>query len=88
MHTGFDDWSHWLPCNRAWAVPTEGTAPEGLTPYTRATAHGAGWQWRIPLQHRTGNGHVFCNHFISEDEAASVLLKHLDAPRRWPSRGC
>ncbi len=74
----YQDWSHWLPVNRAWAVPTARTdAP--LLPYTKARAHGAGWQWRIPLQHRTGNGHVFCNSFISEDAAREVLLAHLDA---------
>ena len=72
------DWSHLLPCNRAAAVPSERDGP--LMPYTKATAHGAGWQWRIPLQHRTGNGHVFCDSFISEDEAISTLLEHLDAP--------
>ena len=76
LHTGYDDWSHWLPCDSAWAVPCASVAP--LTPYTRSTAHAAGWQWRIPLQHRTGNGHVYCSHFISHDEAAAVLLKNLD----------
>jgi len=78
LHTGFEDWSHWLPCDRALAVPCEATRP--TLPYTRATAHGAGWQWRIPLQHRTGNGHVFCSHHISEDEATATLLSHLDGP--------
>ena len=78
LHTGYDDWSHWLPCNRAWAVPCESVTP--LTPYTRATAHTAGWQWRIPLQHRMGNGHVFCNSFIDEAEAADVLMSRLDGP--------
>jgi tryptophan halogenase len=58
LHTGFDDWTHWLPCDRAYAVPCELASSE-LTPYTRATARPAGWQWRIGLQHRTGNGHVF-----------------------------
>ena len=72
----YDDWSCWLPCNRALAVPSE-RLPD-LPPFTRATAHKAGWQWRIPLQHRTGNGHVFCSEFIDEDEAASVLLENLD----------
>src|SRR5690606_12104638 len=50
LKTGYEDWSHWLPCNRAWAVPCESASD--LTPYTRSTAHKAGWQWRIPLQHR------------------------------------
>ena len=81
LHTGFDDWSHWLPCDRAWAVPCEkGSAADSFTPYTRSTAHAAGWQWRIPLQHRTGNGHVFASRFMSEDEAAAILLANLDAP--------
>ena len=81
LHTGFDDWSHWLPCDRAWAVPCEkGKTADAFTPYTRSTALAAGWQWRIPLQHRTGNGHVFCSRFMSEDEAASILLNNLDAP--------
>jgi tryptophan halogenase len=76
LKTGYEDWTHWLPCDRALAVPCE-NAPV-LTPYTRSTAHKAGWQWRIPLQNRIGNGHVFCSKYISEDEAASVLLSNLD----------
>ena len=76
LHTGFEDWTHWLPCDRAIAVPCAPVAP--LTPYTRSTAHRAGWQWRIPLQHRTGNGHVFCSQHLSEDEATAVLLANLD----------
>jgi tryptophan 7-halogenase len=76
LHTGYEDWTHWLPCDRAIAVPCASVQP--LTPYTRSTAHSAGWQWRIPLQHRTGNGHVFCSRHISEDEATAVLLAHLD----------
>jgi tryptophan 7-halogenase len=78
LTSGYDDWSHWLPCNRAWAVPSESAAP--LSPYTRSTARVAGWQWRIPLQHRTGNGHVYCSDYISDDEAASTLLANLDGP--------
>jgi tryptophan halogenase len=73
---GFDDWSHWLPNNRAAAVPCERV--EDPTPFTRSTAREAGWQWRIPLQHRTGNGYVFCDSYISEDEAARLLLERLD----------
>ena len=76
LKTGYEDWSHWLPCDRAWAVPC--TSVEPLTPYTRSTAHGAGWQWRIPLQHRTGNGHVFCSSHISEQAALDVLMGKLD----------
>jgi tryptophan halogenase len=74
----FEDWSKWLPCDRAFAVPS---AREGaLTPYTRSTARAAGWQWRIPLQHRTGNGYVFSSSFISEDEAADTLMRNLGSP--------
>lgn len=76
LHTGYEDWTHWLPCDRAWAVPCAKVGPP--TPYTRSTARGAGWQWRIPLQHRTGNGHVYSSRYISDDEAAAVLLRHLD----------
>jgi tryptophan halogenase len=76
LETGYEDWSHWLPCDRALAVPCA-SVPE-ITPYTRSTAHAAGWQWRIPLQHRTGNGHVYCSSFISDDEAAQTLLSNLD----------
>jgi len=85
LKTGYEDWTHWLPCDRAWAVPCERV---GLpTPYTRSTARGAGWQWRIPLQHRTGNGHVYSSRFISDDEAATVLLKNLDGrPLAEPRR--
>ncbi|MFG6413629.1 tryptophan halogenase family protein [Roseateles sp. DC23W] len=73
---GYHDWTHWLPCDSAQAVPCDKTAP--LTPYTTSTAHSAGWQWRIPLQHRTGNGHVYCSSYISDDEAGRMLLSNLD----------
>ena len=76
LQSGYQDWSHWLPCNRAIAVPCERHGE--IPPYTRATARKAGWQWRIPLQHRTGNGHVYWNEFISDDEACSILLNNLD----------
>ena len=74
--TGYEDWSHWLPCDRAIAVPCVSTIP--WLPYTQATARSAGWQWRIPLQHRTGNGYVFSSRYISEDEATATLLANLD----------
>jgi tryptophan halogenase len=76
LKTGYQDWSHWLPCDSAWAVPTSNKGP--LRPYTQAIAHQAGWQWRIPLQHRTGNGHVFCSSHISADEARAVLLANVE----------
>jgi tryptophan halogenase len=72
----WQDWSHWLPCDRAWAVPCGRTG--ALTPYTRATARRAGWTWRIPLQHRVGNGYVFSSRFVSEDEARDTLLAGLE----------
>ena len=71
------DWSAQLPCNRAVAVPCA-SVPGGLTPFTRSTARKAGWQWRIPLQHRTGNGMVYCSDYMSDDEAAATLLANLD----------
>ncbi|MEC7289983.1 MAG: tryptophan halogenase family protein, partial [Pseudomonadota bacterium] len=76
LATGYDDWSEWLPCNRAVAVPSESSGP--LLPYTRATARKAGWQWRIPLQHRTGNGHVYWSEYISDDEATHQLMSTLE----------
>jgi tryptophan 7-halogenase len=76
LKTGYDDWSQWLPCDRAMAVPCARAGE--LTPYTRSTARAAGWQWRIPLQHRTGNGYVYCSRYISDDEAAATLLANLD----------
>jgi tryptophan halogenase len=84
LGSGFEDWSHWLPCNRALAVPS--TRVAGLMPFTRSTARAAGWQWRIPLQHRIGNGHVFCDAFTSEDEAAQVLLENLKGSPLAPPR--
>ena len=76
LHTGYEDWTHWLPCDRAMAVPCASAGV--LTPYTRSTALAAGWQWRIPLQHRTGNGYVYCSQFIGDDEVAARLLERLD----------
>ncbi len=76
LKTGYLDWTHWLPCDRALAVPSASVDP--ITPYTRATARAAGWQWRIPLQHRVGNGYVYSSQHISDDEAAATLLANLD----------
>ncbi len=76
LNAGYTDWSQWLPCNRAVAVPCEKTSP--LTPFTTSTAREAGWQWRIPLQHRTGNGYVFCDSYVSETEATDRLMQRLD----------
>ena len=77
LKTGYVDWTHWLPCDRAVAVPSAPTAE--VAPYTRSTAREAGWQWRIPLQHRTGNGHVYASSHLSDDAAAQTLLKNLDS---------
>jgi tryptophan 7-halogenase len=77
LHAGFEDWSHWLPCDRALAIPSE--RHEDPIPYTRTIAHSGGWQWRIPLQHRTGNGIVYSSRFWSDDEAARALQSHLDS---------
>jgi tryptophan 7-halogenase len=76
LEAGYEDWSHWLPCDRAVAVPCSSVG--SITPYTRATAQSAGWTWRIPLQHRTGNGHVFCSSFTDNDAALNCLLGQLD----------
>ena len=76
LETGFEDWTHWLPVNSAVVVACERAGE--FTPYTRSTATDAGWQWRIPLQHRTGNGHVYCSDHISDDEAAATLMANLD----------
>ena len=76
LHTGYEDWTHWLPCDRAMAVPCEKVGPP--TPYTRSTAREAGWQWRIPLQHRTGNGYVYSSAYLSDAQAADTLMPKLD----------
>lgn len=76
LNVGYENWQHWLPCDSAYAVPCERSEP--LVPYTRSIAHKAGWQWRIPLQHRTGNGLVYSSQHITDDEAKSLLLNNLD----------
>ncbi|HSV13577.1 MAG TPA: tryptophan halogenase family protein, partial [Tepidisphaeraceae bacterium] len=76
LSVGYQDWNQWLPCNRAQAVPCDSVEP--VTPYTRSTARKAGWQWRIPLQHRIGNGYVYASELISDEEVAESLLANLD----------
>ena len=76
LESGYKDWSNYLPCDRALAVPCASVDP--LTPYTRSTARAAGWQWRIPLQHRTGNGYVYCSQFVSDADATDTLMSNLD----------
>ena len=75
LNVGFDDWSHWLPCDSAIAVPSESV--ENIAPYTRAIAHESGWQWQIPLQHRTGNGLVYSSRHLTDDAAKALLLDSL-----------
>ncbi|MFM5894201.1 MAG: tryptophan halogenase family protein [Novosphingobium sp.] len=75
LGTRYIDWTNYLPCDTALAVPSSGGP---FRPYTQSMARPAGWQWRIPLQHRTGNGHVFCSSFMSVDEASALLLDNLE----------
>lgn len=76
LHTGYDDWSHYLPCDSAIAVQTETVGKP--VPYTRSIARDAGWQWRIPLQNRTGNGFVFCSKYMTDEEAKKTLLENVE----------
>jgi tryptophan 7-halogenase len=76
LKTGYEDWNHWLPCDSAVAVQTESTGP--AAPYTRAIAHEAGWRWRIPLQHRVGNGLVYCSQHMSDEQATEKLLREVE----------
>ena len=78
LGTPFEDWGQWLPNDRAVAVPSDKVG--AITPYTRCTARGAGWQWRIPLQHRIGNGYVYASHQLSDDQATATLLANIDGP--------
>ncbi|CAN5379357.1 tryptophan 7-halogenase [soil metagenome] len=79
LKAGYEDWGHWLPTNSALAVQTKSTGP--AVPYTRAIAHKAGWRWKIPLQHRVGNGLVYSSEYMSDDEARETLLGALDGER-------
>lgn len=76
LHTGYEDWSHWLPNDSAVAVQTESV--NDPVPYTRCIAHEAGWQWRIPLQHRVGNGLVYCSNYLSDEAAIDKLLSNIE----------
>lgn len=76
LHTGYDDWSHWLPCDSAVAIQTRSVGPP--IPYTRSIAREAGWQWRIPLQSRVGNGLVYCSRYLSDDEAIQTILDNVE----------
>lgn len=78
MQAGYDDWSHWLPCDAAWAAPSAAEAEP--TPYTQAIAQEAGWRWRIPLQHRVGNGYVFSTRFQAIEAARALLIEQMAAP--------
>lgn len=78
LKTGYEDWTHWLPCDRALAVACERRA--ALSSHTRALALEVGWQWRIPLQHRVGNGYVYCSQFMQDDQARDILLSGLEGP--------
>ncbi|MEO1203030.1 MAG: tryptophan halogenase family protein, partial [Pseudomonadota bacterium] len=85
LSAGYEHWKHWLPCDRAIALPSESAGP--ATPYTRATAEASGWRWRIPLQHRIGNGHVYSSDHMSDDEALDVLTAGLEsAPLAEPNQ--
>jgi tryptophan halogenase len=84
LRTGYEDWRHWLPCDRAMVAP--GSRVEPLRPFTQASARPAGWQWRIPLQHRSGNGHVYCSQFMGDDEASALLVGDIEGELLEPPR--
>ena len=84
LGVGYEHWNKWLLCDRALAVPCESISP--VTPYVRCTTRSAGWQWRIPLQHRIGNGYVYSSNLISDDEAAATLLSSLDGAAQTDPR--
>jgi tryptophan 7-halogenase len=77
LETGYEDWTHFLPCDRAVALPCNRDDGSPPPPFTRATAHRAGWQWQVPLQRRNGNGHVYCSQFMEADEAHDILVQNL-----------
>lgn len=77
LETGYTEWTHWLPCDRAVALPCNRDDGSPAPPFTRATAHSAGWQWQVPLQNRNGNGHVYCSSFMEADEAHDILVNNI-----------
>lgn len=77
LKTGYEDWRHYLPCDRAVALPCNRDDGSPPPPFTKATAHSAGWQWQVPLQNRNGNGHVYCSEYMDDDEAHSILVGNL-----------
>ena len=85
LGVGWEDWSHWLPCDRAWAVQSE--RMEDIPPYTKSIAREAGWQWQIPLQHRTGNGHIYSSAFTTDDAARETLMANLPGKALIEPRG-
>ena len=77
LETGYEDWTQWLPCDRAVALPCDRDDGGEPPPFTKSTAHSAGWQWQVPLQHRNGNGHVYCSEFMADDEAHDILVANM-----------
>ena len=77
LETGYEGWRHYLPCDRAVALPCKRENGSPPPPFTRATAHSAGWQWEVPLQHRNGNGHVYCSEHMSDEEAHDILVANM-----------
>ncbi|GFE89267.1 tryptophan halogenase family protein [Steroidobacter agaridevorans] len=84
LHEPYEDWSHWLPCDSAVAVQTESVGE--AVPLTRSIARESGWQWRIPLQHRVGNGMVYCSRYISDEQAKQSLLANIEGKVRTEPR--
>jgi tryptophan halogenase len=84
LETGYEDWTHWLPCDRAVTAQSRTQGP--LLTHTRATAEASGWRWRIPLQHRLGNGHVYSSEFMDDDTAARILLENIEGQQLTEAR--
>jgi tryptophan halogenase len=78
LKVGYEDWQHWLMCDRAIALPCKAQSPAAIAPYTRSRAKSAGWTWRIPLQNRVGNGYVYSSDHITDDAALAALRADLE----------